>query len=1087
MTITVWTPEQSVRSGNEFKTSMGYPAVTTLPNGGYVIGWSEKSVLKFKVFNGSGESNGQVYFVDQAGIGVSQNNLRIQAIGNDGSFAISWNATAPFGFDLKTRVFTADDKGGFAAGDIQTVGNAFLHGFSIANMDEARDGGYVRTYENGTGIAFEVHNSSGERAAITTVVNNANAQEPDVARIGDNKYVVTYYNGINVKYKIVDTSSVQPTISSEFSVFKDDTARVDQVVGLKDDNGNLTGKFAIVRHQHNSKNLFATFYNADGSPLNNGASTLITQNYASSDGTNTSLELTALRGERIALTYRNALPDQNAKAVLSVVDTAGAVESMDLSPKDRSHPRVMEMEDGRLAISWADGTEGYTGIDMMIVDPRVKQVTVEGTARADIYYGTAFDLDILFGRDGNDKLYGGGGSDILNGGAGADLLDGGAGDGDMADYAGSSALQASLGGDFANTGDALGDIYVSIENLTGGAGNDILGGDAGANHIYGGGGDNRLYGGAGVAADTLEGGDQWDIATYEYSRAGVGITLDLLNAGAANRSTGEAKGDVYIKVDAYGGTQYADTFIGANTYNEFWGHDGNDTLIGGTANDFLEGGNGDDILLGGADGDTMVGGAGIDFASYENATKGVTASLADRTQNTNDAAGDYYSRPDTPTSIEGLIGSAHNDTLIGDDNANTLEGGAGSDILRGNGGRDTVSYVRSNAGVVVNLAAKVGSGGDAQGDTYDSIENAIGSSYNDTFIADANANALNGGGGIDTVNYSNSEAAVTVNLATGQGAGGNAQGDTYSEIENVVGSQFNDVLFGNGAANVLIGGNGDDSYYISFGDVVVENAGEGTDTIFADINYTLSANIESLTGIGGGALALTGNELNNTITGNAAGNWIDGGIGADTMIGGAGDDFYVIDNAGDVIIDNEGNNTVLLKTAYDLSMLPSSVNATIADGVNMTLTGTNGSNVLRGNAAANILKGMGGNDKLYGLEGNDKLYGGSGKDTFIFDTRLHKSKNVDKIYDFKSRDDSIWLDNAIFKKLGKGTPTKPEKLKSGMFYEGDKAHDNDDRIIYDKKTGNLYYDADGTGKSAQVKFATLTNKTKLYYHDFFVI
>jgi Ca2+-binding RTX toxin-like protein len=120
------------------------------------------------------------------------------------------------------------------------------------------------------------------------------------------------------------------------------------------------------------------------------------------------------------------------------------------------------------------------------------------------------------------------------------------------------------------------------------------------------------------------------------------------------------------------------------------------------------------------------------------------------------------------------------------------------------------------------------------------------------------------------------------------------------------------------------------------------------------------------------------------------------------------------------------------------------------------------------------------------MTGNDKLYGGTGKDTFVFDTRLNKTKNVDKIYDFKSKDDSFHLDNAIFTKLGRGS-TAGVKFKSDMFVEGTRAKDREDRIVYDKKSGALYYDKDGTGGSAQVKIATIVNKTKLYYHDFFVI
>ena len=142
---------------------------------------------------------------------------------------------------------------------------------------------------------------------------------------------------------------------------------------------------------------------------------------------------------------------------------------------------------------------------------------------------------------------------------------------------------------------------------------------------------------------------------------------------------------------------------------------------------------------------------------------------------------------------------------------------------------------------------------------------------------------------------------------------------------------------------------------------------------------------------------------------------------------------------------------------------------------------------IRGTSRADLLSGEAGNDTIFGSSANDTLSGGAGKDIFVFDSRLNKSTNVDKILDFKSKDDSFYLDNKFFTKLGKGTPTKPVKFKSDMFVESTKAKDKEDRIVYDKKTGSLYYDADGTGKTAQVKIATISNKEKLFYHDFFVI
>ncbi|MBJ6124932.1 Ig-like domain-containing protein [Microvirga splendida] len=177
----------------------------------------------------------------------------------------------------------------------------------------------------------------------------------------------------------------------------------------------------------------------------------------------------------------------------------------------------------------------------------------------------------------------------------------------------------------------------------------------------------------------------------------------------------------------------------------------------------------------------------------------------------------------------------------------------------------------------------------------------------------------------------------------------------------------------------------------------------------------------------------------------------------------------------------------------------------LTDVAGEKLTGTSTSDVLSGNVGNDVLKagagndtvsGGAGNDKLYGGSGSDKIWGGlgkdtlkgeSGRDTFVFDTKAAKS-NVDKILDFKVKDDSFWLDNAVFSKLGKkGTEANPAKLNKKFFTIGDKAKDKNDYVIYDSKKGKLFYDADGSGKGKQVEIATLSKNLKMTEKDFFII
>jgi Ca2+-binding RTX toxin-like protein len=145
-------------------------------------------------------------------------------------------------------------------------------------------------------------------------------------------------------------------------------------------------------------------------------------------------------------------------------------------------------------------------------------------------------------------------------------------------------------------------------------------------------------------------------------------------------------------------------------------------------------------------------------------------------------------------------------------------------------------------------------------------------------------------------------------------------------------------------------------------------------------------------------------------------------------------------------------------------------------------TGNSGNNAFIGEAGRDTISGGSGHDTLAGGLSNDRLTGGSGNDLFVFDTKLSSSSNLDTITDFKRVDDSFQLENAIFKKL-----TKVGTLNKSFFAVSSKAKDKNDYIVYDKATGALSYDADGSGKGAAVKFAQVTKGTVLGYNDFLII
>ncbi len=303
------------------------------------------------------------------------------------------------------------------------------------------------------------------------------------------------------------------------------------------------------------------------------------------------------------------------------------------------------------------------------------------------------------------------------------------------------------------------------------------------------------------------------------------------------------------------------------------------------------------------------------------------------------------------------------------------------------------------------------------------------------------------------------------------------------------GSDGPDMLDGKGGADRMIGHGDNDIYQVdNAADVVLETVDGGTDTILTSVSFTLGAgqaieNLRTTSDAGTTALSLTGNELANNLVGNAGSNVLDGLGGVDALTGGAGDDVYFVGVEDEVFeFVGAGFDTVRTATGFALAA-GSSIESMIADGsASLNLTGNEFAQALTGNAGRNALYGLDGNDVLKGEAGNDTLTGGMGRDIFAFDTKANAKTNMDRIIDFKSVDDVFWFDNAVFTKIGSNG-----RLKADAFHLGKHAADREDRIIYDKGTGNLFYDPDGTGTSAQVKIAVLTNKAKVVLSDFHVI
>jgi len=657
----------------------------------------------------------------------------------------------------------------------------------------------------------------------------------------------------------------------------------------------------------------------------------------------------------------------------------------------------------------------------------------------------------LFGMGGNDSLVGGGGDDWLDGGTGDDSLTGGLGnDTYVIDSTNDMIVEAAgAGTDTVRTNLSAYVLGSSLEKLTYiGTGNFSGTGNASANVITGGAGDDSLDGG--VGADMLVGGAGND--TYIVDVAGdvvveaVGEGIDTVRTSLASYTLGASVDNlVYTGTAAFNGNGNGDA-------NQITGGNGSDTLNGGAGADWLAGGLGNDIYTVDDLGDVVVENLG---AGTDTVNSSVSYTLSDNVENLT-LTGSAALTGTGNALTNAIIGNAANNVLYGWDGNDGLNGGAGADTLYGGKGNDiytvddvgdvvvenpgegtdtVISYITYALGSDVEYLTLTGTL--AINGTGNALANAVigngannilyGLDGNDSINGGAGADTLYGGAGNDTytvdnggdvvveiagegtdtvnssVTYTLSDnvenLALTGSLAINGTGNGVANAVTGNAGNNVLyGLDGNDSINGGAGADTLYGGAGNDTYTVdNVGDVVVEIAGEGTDTVNSSVTYTLSDFVENLTLTGTAAINGTGNTLGNVIIGNTANNVLsgldgddslNGGTGADTLYGGAGNDTYTVDNTGDVVVEivGEGTDTVSSSVTYTLSANVENLTLTGTAAINGT--GNGGANSLTGNAAANSLTGGDGDDTLNGLAGADTLIGGTGNDTYFVDNAL---------------------------------------------------------------------------------------------------
>ncbi|MGF9759707.1 right-handed parallel beta-helix repeat-containing protein [Microvirga sp. 0TCS3.31] len=631
-------------------------------------------------------------------------------------------------------------------------------------------------------------------------------------------------------------------------------------------------------------------------------------------------------------------------------------------------------------------------------------------------------------------------------------------------------------------------------------------------------GDDTLTGSAGV--DTMAGGAGND--TYIVNKEGDVVTenpgegIDHVRSSAkytlgANVENLTLTGSASINGYGNGLDNILFGNAGANNLESFGGAD---TLYGGAGIDTLQGGDGNDVYIVDDIGDLIVEKANGVLGGYDHVFASVNHTLAAQVEEL------------TLTGTANLtgIGNTGANTLNGNAGHNVLDGGAGADRMKGGLGNDTY-YVDHTQDIVIEAAGEgidtivssisISTAGplaanvenlylidpanpadplakwakDGAGNQLDNLivgnstDNKLyGYGGNDTLIGGAGNDTLDGGEGNDVVQLSGNRTNYTI---TGTGAnrtiaGGTTGTDTLLNIEVLQfddGQLVGDTWVPNSVAPPPVTPPPPPPPVNTGNEVVVRNGTSGSNTLTGRDNID-----DVMKGLGG----------NDTIRGRGGNDSLDGGSGNDRVYGDSGDDRVTGNTGNDYVHAGSGNDYANGGSGNDKVYGSTGLDRVYGGSGHDTVDGGSGDDWVYGDSGNDRVYGGTGNDVVNGGAGNDRLYGGSGSDAFVFNAKLgtassDRKVSFDTIVDFKVRDDSFLLDNAVFKKLGSGTLANPTELDTEFFTIGTKAREKDDYLIYNKKTGVLSYDADGSGSKEAVEFAQLSKNLKLTHKDFFII
>ncbi|XWK86427.1 MAG: hypothetical protein U7127_19695 [Phormidium sp.] len=682
--------------------------------------------------------------------------------------------------------------------------------------------------------------------------------------------------------------------------------------------------------------------------------------------------------------------------------------------------------------------DSYTVHDLSTEDILISLERIKGSNTGNDVMNGSDNQDFFLGQGGKDTLFGNKGSDYLDGGEDSDILYGGWHD---------DIIYGGIG-DYADT------IYG--DDLDGFQGRDVLSGGAGKDLIYGGGDRDIIYGDEQELKDYDgdEFRDETSIENGDIINNPVAIPIEasftdfnsLIEAEASSTdfSVTNDSGDSYSDW-IYGGDGadniYAglgnDIVYGDNDNDLIFGEEGNDHLLGGFGddkisgasgedniegnggNDILSGGNGNDNISGGDDSDRIYGDDGSDNITGDNGADYIQGNTGDDTiSGGNDS--DTISGGENNDRISGDDGT---DILYGNDGDDSLEGNLGNDTLYGGIGTDTLLGNEGDDKLYGNQGQDILKGGEGADEIY-------GGKGEDSIWGEIGFDTIDGGAGSDTIDYSTSPSGVVVNINenrdynneqnpgifdlepnfeidAGTGLDGYGTVDKLRNLENIIGTAFNDILIGNSADNhiqagagndLIISSKGDDIYegqdgidaisfrrdidgvYVELKEGYAKDGFEGLDTISQIENVVGSENDDEIYA-DDNANTITGGRGDDIINGRGNNDLIFGEGDQDLIYGEAGEDTLFGNDGNDILDGGLGNDTLSGGEGND-QLLGQAGNDTLDGGEdNDTLSGGDNEDILFGQTGADSLVGGTGNDSLNGGEDNDRLYGEAGNDT----------------------------------------------------------------------------------------------------------